>query len=279
MEDKKQKTVIQKAHEAAWKKAEKKIPKMDTIVLLKTIIKTLQAEPDERNKKINDAKSIIIKCGAVYIETFAQTAINGYLKNTDNEVLKKLGKNNLGKEFVVITEQVGSLVGLYMNHQISPEQLREGLESIQYDKAASKIVKAMGLEDKVIDKTGAIQIANPLIAVAAFQEAYKIYCKALDDLELAKEERARIEAECNESVRMMLDYREELNSRVSDYLTENIEAFQEGFALMDQAILMNDSEGYIAGNVEIQKMLGYDIQFTNQEEFDDLMMSDDAFKF
>ena len=279
MEDKKQKTVIQKAHEAAWEEARTIIPEMDTTALLKTIIQTLKEEPDKRNKKFKQAKDIIMNCGAVYIETFMHTAFNCYLEETDNEVLKKLSENDLGQEFVVITEQVAALVGSYMFHKISPQELREGLGSIQYDEAVAKIVEAMGLEDKVIDQNGAIQIANPLIAVAAFQEAYKIYCKALDNLELAREERARIEAECNESVRMMLDYREELNGRVSDYLTENIETFQEGFALMDQAILLNDSEGYIAGNVEIQKMLGYDIQFTNQEEFDDLMMSDDAFKF
>ena len=47
---------------------------------------------------------------------------------------------------------------------------------------------------------------------------------------------------------------------------------------MNQALLENDLNGYIRGNAEIQKLLGYDVQFTNQEEFDDLMDSDLSLK-
>ena len=39
-----------------------------------------------------------------------------------------------------------------------------------------------------------------------------------------------------------------------------------------------DIDGYIKGNTEIQSILGYDVQFTSQDEFDALMDSDDAFK-
>ena len=47
---------------------------------------------------------------------------------------------------------------------------------------------------------------------------------------------------------------------------------------MDQAILDNDPEGFISGNVQIQKILGYDTQFTSFDEFDSLMESDMDFK-
>ena len=47
---------------------------------------------------------------------------------------------------------------------------------------------------------------------------------------------------------------------------------------MDQAICDNDINGYILGNVRIQKLLGYETQFESQEEFDELMISDVEFK-
>ena len=81
-----------------------------------------------------------------------------------------------------------------------------------------------------------------------------------------------------ESVAMIRQYREEMERMVSMYLTEHLETFESGFAAMDQAIMDGDVDGYIKGNAEIQKILGYDTQFTNQQEFDDLMDSDIAFK-
>ena len=54
--------------------------------------------------------------------------------------------------------------------------------------------------------------------------------------------------------------------------------FEYGFAMMDEALINNDANKYIKGNVEIQKILNYDVQFTNQDEFDDLMESEFDFK-
>ena len=48
---------------------------------------------------------------------------------------------------------------------------------------------------------------------------------------------------------------------------------------MNQAIISNDPDGYISGNVQIQQILGAEIQFTNQDEFDSLMDSDEDFIF
>jgi len=46
---------------------------------------------------------------------------------------------------------------------------------------------------------------------------------------------------------------------------------------MDQALISNDIDGYLTGNAEIQESLGYLPRFRTQQEFDDLMASDDNF--
>ena len=61
-------------------------------------------------------------------------------------------------------------------------------------------------------------------------------------------------------------------------LDKHLKTFEHGFAMMDKAIEDNDSNGYIKGNAEIQKTLGYYAQFRNQKEFDELMDSDINFK-
>ena len=47
-----------------------------------------------------------------------------------------------------------------------------------------------------------------------------------------------------------------------------------GFDFMNQGIASSDSDLVIKGNVVIQRVLGRELQFTNQKEFDDLMESD-----
>lgn len=41
----------------------------------------------------------------------------------------------------------------------------------------------------------------------------------------------------------------------------------------------NDSNQVIRGNVTIQQALGREAQFTTQDEFDELMESDESFQF
>ena len=65
-----------------------------------------------------------------------------------------------------------------------------------------------------------------------------------------------------------------LEERVSNYLVEDISAFVTGFDYMADGLASGDSDIVIKGNIIIQKVLGREPQFTNQEEFDVLMESD-----
>ena len=74
-------------------------------------------------------------------------------------------------------------------------------------------------------------------------------------------------------------FKAELEEKLTTYLAEDIEAFMEGFEYINEGLASGDSDAVIRGNVIIQKVLGKEPQFTNQQEFDDLMESDEAFQF
>ena len=76
-------------------------------------------------------------------------------------------------------------------------------------------------------------------------------------------------------LKQLQEYKSALEERVSTYLAEDIEAFLNGFDLMNQGIAAGDSDSIIRGNVIIQTVLGREPQFTTQQEFDDLMDSDE----
>ncbi len=70
------------------------------------------------------------------------------------------------------------------------------------------------------------------------------------------------------------EFKARLEERVSNYLAEDITEFMSGFDYMRQGLVSGNSDLVIHGNVIIQKVLGREPQFTNQEEFDALMESD-----
>lgn len=74
------------------------------------------------------------------------------------------------------------------------------------------------------------------------------------------------------------EFKAKLDERLTTYLAEDIEAFMEGFDYINEGLASGDSNAVIKGNVIIQRVLGREPQFTTQQEFDDLMESEEVFQ-
>ena len=135
------------------------------------------------------------------------------------------------------------------------------------------------LSEKIKDnKIVAVISEAPLGTVPASRKVLKELQDAISDYQEAKEDRIRIQKECEEHIQILTEYRNEIETEVSAYLVDNLTIFNEAFDQMNEAILNNDSDAYIDANSKIQNQLGKDMQFHSQDEFDGLMGSDDDFK-
>ena len=194
--------------------------------------------------------------------------------------IKELATQKFSSELVDSAQRIGIWVCQCMKNEISKEDFISNMTGPGNQKLVKDLMAALKIDEKIgVSSVEEIfKLSYPVMAYTASMAAYKELRKAQKEYEEAHEDRILIEKACEESVAMIRKYREEMERVVSKYLTEHLETFESGFAAMDQAIMDGDVDGYIKGNVEIQKILGYDIQFTNQQEFDDLMDSDIAFK-
>lgn len=120
-----------------------------------------------------------------------------------------------------------------------------------------------------------LAVAKEIVSAKDYIQTLK---EALKEYKLAREERIRIETECEESILKIKQLRQEMTDTVEGYLEDYMLAFNAGFNLMDEGIAENDGEKYIQGNVLMQKKLGYDMQFESMEEFC-LLMDDDEETF
>lgn len=98
------------------------------------------------------------------------------------------------------------------------------------------------------------------------------------ELQLLREKRILVEAKTEKAVEIIQNYRIELEAAIDSYLAEDLQQFVLGISQMDTALASADSDCFISGNVVIQRVFGREAQFTNQDEFDALMSSDDDFK-
>ena len=262
----------------------KGLPKIDVIKLI-----TLIAEVSDGKKTPQEAAKEFGKPYAAFAKVFVTKKTKEIAKDLINKGVTKadmqeLAETDFADKLIISTTSVAKLVQQYMSHKITDEVFIEKLGQEGIQDLAKQVLKASGIDAQMADKLGSKSlseignVATCTLTFAALTEAYKIVREAQEDLQLAREECIKIEAACNESIALIRQYRAEMEYAVNHYLTERLETFESGFAAMDKAILENDSDGYIRGNVAIQEILGYKSQFTNQEEFDDLMDSDIAFK-
>lgn len=94
------------------------------------------------------------------------------------------------------------------------------------------------------------------------------------EAQLLHEKRILTEAKTQFTIQQLEAYKSALEEQISKYIAEDIETIISGFNYMDQGLLSGNSDLVIRGNVAIQRVLGREPQFTNQEEFNDLMDSD-----
>ena len=207
------------------------------------------------------SKMLLISSASFSTVDITAAGIKAAVKNPGN-------KYGFAKDFLLGINYIGvvrlGLAGIGV--AVTPEKL----EKFHDDFAL--------LSEKVKDNKVVACISEvPLDVVPAGIKVIKTCKESIAEYQGAREDRIRIQNECEEHIRILTDYRKEIESGVSEYLVSNITVFDEAFTAMDEAILNNDSDAYIDANSKIQQQMGKDMQFHSQSDFDDLMASDDDF--
>lgn len=153
------------------------------------------------------------------------------------------------------------------------------VDAVKYKSAqAVNLLGQRGVKENIQIHGISINLSGVMISFYAAMAAYREVEKSAEEYAAAQNERIALERESHAFIQMLETYRAEMNDWVNRYLSKHISVFRDSFAVMDRAILENDADRFIQGNADIQRILNYDVQFINQQEFDDLMDSDEPFK-
>ncbi|WP_223852072.1 hypothetical protein [Bifidobacterium myosotis] len=217
-----------------------------------------------------------------YVTAFSGTAIKGAMQNASSEYVRGLSRTNVAATLVSTTVDVSKAIARYCRGEITGAQCVEQMGQQGLGQLGALMGTAAVMSSaSAVGVTGLAAVAAGMVgSTIGYTAAIAVYeelSTALNEYEMAKEERILVERECAEAVELIRRYRIEFNDAVDTYLADKAEAFNAGFEAMDKAIMENDVNGYLSGNALIQKALGYKPQFRTQQEFDDVMSSDENF--
>lgn len=237
-----------------------------------------------KKNKEQAVKEILLQCrgqAVLHLENTARQKIEDMLRQSSSGKVQALSEKDFADRLVRSSKDIAFAVSKYYKNDITLQELLDAVSDTGIKGIANDVVVAMGIPEKfgVRDLNGILNLSAYTVGYTSMMEVYKELMKALEDDRIAHERRLQIEAECAQAVAAIIEYRRNMEQVVSDYLKFRYDTFEAGFQAMDKAIIDDDIDGYIGGNAAIQKVLGYDVQFETQDEFDELMMSDEAFKF
>lgn len=270
---------LKTAHEKGLEKARKKMPKLDTNELIELVTKVVKKDIS----KFEAAKILAKKYKKpieIYIDTFAHVGLEEVMKHSNVEIISHLGNKKFVNNMFISVKDISKFVKDYSEGKIDEIELIDKLCNSKLKDIGNDILNELNVDFENIKNafSSGETISVLMTSLIALSQSYSILMGVKEDAKIAYENRLRIEEECNKSIELMRNYRNEMNEVVSKYLCDHLETFKIGFEAMDKAIIENDINGYIKGNNTIQEILNYDIQFGNEEEFDELMDSDIAFK-
>jgi hypothetical protein len=191
------------------------------------------------------------------------------MQNAKKEATRILSKTNLPATIVTVTLEAGKTLAKYINGEIDGVQCLEELGEKGTGMAASALFAAIGQIAIPIPVVGGM--IGGMLGYALSSACYSQLTSALKEAKIARERRIQIEAECEEAILMIREYRAEMEAAISKYLSDHIVTFNTAFDEIKTALNIGDIDGFIVGTNEFTRKLGGKPQFENISGFDDLM--------
>ena len=215
--------------------------------------------------------------GVSYVTGFGGAAIKGTMQNSSSAMLRGISKTNLPAYIATSTLEIGKTMHSYFSGKIDGTECLEELGEKGYGMVTSAMFAAVGQVVIPIPILGAM--AGSMLGYALSSASYHILLDSMKEAKLARAERIRIEKECAEAVKMLQEYRKELEKFIGDYLKEAEDTFNEVFAEIKDKLAIGDADGYIRSVNKITEFCGKNPIASNRKDIDELMQNDTPIKF
>lgn len=245
-----------------------------------SIVKNITAVfKNEKNtgEAVRDVALDTGKAGALgYGTGFAGSIIKGAMQNSESTYIRALSKTNIAGTTVNIAITSAKILSNYFNGKIDGVQCLEMLGQEGVGMVASAMFATIGQIAIPIPVVGGL--IGGMIGYALSSASYGLLLGALQEKELAHKERIYIESVCAEYIKMIHEYRLEVEKIINQYLSNKLEVFNESFKGIKNALEIGDVDLFIESTNKITENFGKKPAFSNMNEFDKIMLTKTTIK-
>ena len=259
-----------------------------SISIVKNIVSYYKGDEDANEAILNVAKDTGSSATLAFSTASFGSVIKGYFQNSDSTALRSVSKSSLPSAAVTLAINTAKVMTQYFKGEISGVECFENLGREGTGMLATAFGFTVGTA--VGEKIGAVigqtvipipivgGIFGGIIGYTISSACYGIILDALKDQHRAEQERIVIEQVCNEHIKLLREYRKDLDDKISTHISEELQTFNKAFLNIKSALNIGDIDGIIKGANEITKSCGKQVPFETMDEVDALMSSDIIFK-
>lgn len=275
--------LIRSIHNDVWVDVKEQLPVLEVGLLIDLGTALLKKEKTI-DEIIDEYGHYYADAAKEYVSSFSRRLIEEKINKMQNNSNEEVDSEQLADQFFGASVSIIALLKKFCNKEINANEFMQNLGQAGVFEISNSLLNMNGIDLSALSLSvnnlaSAIQTAgSTTIAYVCFTEAYKILMEALNDSFVQHEHMLMIEQESKRVIQEIKEYRNKLQEEITKYFNKHLDRFEYGIDQMEKALLENDSNGYIKANKEIQSILNYHSQFSNQDDFDTLMSSDENFK-
>lgn len=270
------KSVANISHKAGIKTAETAAIIGGSASLVRNIVGMCKGKVEADEAVLNVAKDTAQSAAVGYGTGFAGVAIKGAMQNSASEYTRALAKTNVAGTIVAVTVSASKTLSKYFKGEIDGTECLESLGEQGTGMIASSMFTVIGQAVIPIPVVGGL--IGGMVGYALSSATYGVLVNSLKEAKLAHEERVAIEKACEEHIKMIREYRTQMNEIVETYLSGAMEVFNDSFAGIKDALDIGDIDLLIDSTNNITSSLGGNKPFETMEEFNKKMLLGEAFR-
>lgn len=264
------------SHKAGMKTAESAAIIGGSVSIVKNLASLCRGEIKLEEAVKNVAKDTSTTAISGYGTGFVGTALKGAMQNSKSQYIRTLSRTNIAGSVVAVTTVTATTLNRYFNGEIDGVECLESLGEQGTGMISSAMFSVIGQTVIPVPILGGL--IGGMIGYVVSSASYGILMESLKEEKLAHEMRIQIEHVCEEHIKLIRQYRAEMEMIIKEYLVESMEIFHKSFSGIKNALEIGDVDWFIESSNTITESFGGKAMFSSMDEFEDMMLSGETFK-
>lgn len=219
---------------------------------------------------VDTGKSTLVGYGT----GFAGSLIKSGMQQSGSEAVRQLARTSFPALVISITLELGANVKRLAKGEIDGVQFMEQIGEKGSGMLASGMMATLGHIAIPIPIVGGL--IGGMIGYTMSSIFYRSSLEAFQEAKVAEQNYQIIKVQCEEARRRMLEYQTELQVLFDAHMENMKIQLDDCFACMDRATEVESVDDFFEAANRLGRFLGKTLQFSNMQEFDDFMLSDET---